>query len=98
MDLTQLAAEPKLIEVMLDDKQTLKEFGEPLTFWTYDRQPLNTYLALSTAMTADQDKAVELLKTLVLDKEGKPVMTGKMILPAKVMVSAMTKVMELLGK
>lgn len=98
MDLTKLSAAPTLVKVTIDDKETVKEFGEALEFWTWDRQPLNTYLSLNAAMSDDQDKAVELLKTLVLDPEGNPIMAGDKILPAKIMVKAMTQVMALLGK
>jgi hypothetical protein len=98
MDLSNLSTEPKLVEVKLDDKETVKQFGEPLVFFTYDRQPLSVYMTLSNATGNEQEKSVEILKTLVLDKDGKPVMADGRILPAKIMVKAMTKVMTLLGE
>lgn len=98
MELTLLSSAPQLVEVKLDDKDTIKKYGEPLTFWTYDKQPLDTYLSLSNSMGNNQEKAVEILKTLVLDKEGNPVMKDNMVLPAQIMVKAMTKVMSLLGE
>lgn len=97
MDLSTISTKPVLVLVTIDEEAIVKEFGEPLTFWTWDKQPLDTYLAISGSM-GDTSKSAGMLRDLILDKEGVPVMTEGKILPAKVMVSAMTKVMELLGK
>jgi hypothetical protein len=81
-----------------------KKTGEPvtykdtITFWTPDRQPLNIYLKLSQAIGKDQDESIELIKGLILDKDGNKVIVGDKVPPVAVMVAAMTKVMELLGK
>jgi hypothetical protein len=41
MKLSALTAKPQLIEVSIDDEDTMKEFGEPITFHTWDRQAMN---------------------------------------------------------
>ena len=47
MKLSQLTAKPQLIEISLDDEATIKEFGEPVTFSTWDRQNMDTFMKLA---------------------------------------------------
>ena len=42
MKLTQLTAKPKLIPITIDDEDTVKEYGEPIEFWMYDKHKLET--------------------------------------------------------
>lgn len=98
MELTKLVAKPELIKVVLDDEETVAEYNESLEFYTWDRQPIDVFLKLSASFGVDQEASVETLKTLILDSNGNRVMTDEYILPIKVMVRAMAKVMELLGK
>jgi hypothetical protein len=114
MDLSQLVASPKLVLVTLKDIELPKrnadgepevnKKGEPvtyketITFYTPDRQPLNVYLKLSQSIGKDQEEIIELLKGLILDKDGNKIITGDKVPPVVVMVAAMAKVMELLGK
>ena len=49
MKLSQITAEPKLIEIALDDEATVKEYGEALTFHTWDRQPMEVFMRLANA-------------------------------------------------
>lgn len=98
MELTKLVAKPELVKVVLDDAETIAEYNEPLEFYTWDRQPLDTFLKLSNAIGVDQQASVDILKTLILDKDGNQVVTDGHALPVKVMVRTMAKVMDLLGK
>jgi hypothetical protein len=114
MELSELVASPKLILVTLKDvvlpkvnpdgTPALDKKGEPVTyketvtFWTPDRQPLGVYLKLSQTLGQDQAESVEVLKGLILDKDGNRVITGDKVPPITVMVAAMAKVMEMLGK
>lgn len=96
MELTKLVAKPQLIKIILDDEETVKEYNEPVEFYTLDRQPLDVFLKLSNTMGSNE--SVEILKTLILDSEGKQVMSGDQVVPVVIAVRAMAKVMELLGK
>ena len=114
INLADLVAAPKLIEVtltdvelpkrdadgnvMLDKKKEPIKYKETITFWTPDRQPLNVYLKLSNSIGKDPDATINLLKDLILDKEGKKVIVDDKLPPISVMVAAMAKVMEMLGK
>jgi hypothetical protein len=98
MDITKLVAKPELTKVVLDDEEIIAEYNEPLEFYTWDRQPIDVFLNLSGSIGIDQQATVDTLKTLILDSNGNRVMTEDFVLPIKVMVKAMAKVMELLGK
>jgi len=98
MDLTQLVAKPQLVKLILDDEETINSYNEPIEFYTYDRQPLDTFLKLSNSLGVDQTASIETLKTLVLDKDGNPVMNDDTTLPIRIMIRVMAKVMDLLGK
>ena len=96
MELTKLVAKPQLIKIVLDDEETVKEYNEAIEFYTMDRQPLDVFLKLSN--TVGSNESVEILKSLVLDRDGNPVVTEGQSLPVLISVKAMAKVMELLGK
>ena len=53
MKLSQLTAKPQLIEVTIDDEDTIKEFGEAITFHTWDRQPMDVFMKLANATGND---------------------------------------------
>lgn len=97
MDLTKLLAKPQLIKLTIDDEDIVTEFGEAIEFYTLDRQPLDKFLKLSNAIGKDQDTVIACLKEMILDADGKQVLMGETLLPAKVMVKAMGKVMDALG-
>ena len=98
MNLKDLAKQPTLIKLTLDDEDIVKEFGEPLDFYTWDRQPMDTFLKIAVRERNDFGELALVLKDLVLDVEGKPVMVDQMTLPGKVMIAAFTKLVEVLGK
>ena len=98
MKLSQLAGKPQLIQIALDDEDTVKEFGEALEFWTWDRQPMATFLKLASVDAGNPSSIIESVKTLVLDEEGKEILTGDVTLPTKVMMRVISKVVEGLGK
>ena len=98
MKLSQLSKEPKLIEVVLDDEETVKEFGEPVIFYTWDRQPLDVFMKLANLDTSNTAQLIDAVKGLLLDEEGKEIITKKNTLPMNLMMKSITKVTELLGK
>ena len=46
MKLKQLASKPQLMRVTLNDEETLKEYGEELEYWVWDKQPLAKIIKL----------------------------------------------------
>lgn len=98
MKLSQLAAKPQLIKLSIDDKATVKEFGEPLEFWTWDRQPLDTFMKLANSDQANAGAMIDVVRTLILDEEGKQVITNEAMLPSSVLIKVISKIVETLGK
>jgi hypothetical protein len=98
MKLSQLTAKPQLIEVKLDDEATITEFSEPITFYTWDRQPMDVFMKLASATTSDTTNIINIVRTLILDEQGKEILTDDAMLPTHVLMKAISKVTELLGK
>ena len=96
--LSQIAAKPQLIEVVLDDEQTIAEFGESLQFWTWDRQPLPMFMRLASLSGADTSLMIEVVRTLILDQDGKEIITENTMLPTPVLLRAIARITDLLGK
>jgi len=98
MKLSQLTAKPQLIEVSLDDEATITEFGEAITFHTWDRQPMDVFMKLANATSTDTSSIIGIVRTLILDEKGKEVLKDDAMLPTHVLMKAIGKVTELLGK
>lgn len=98
MKLSQITSEPKLIEISLDDEATVKEFGEALTFHTWDRQPMEVFMRLANVDQKNTGDLISIVKTLILDDKGKQILNDKNMLPVGVLMKAIAKVTEQLGK
>jgi hypothetical protein len=98
MKLSELAKKPQLVKVTIDDADIVADFGEPLEFWTWDRQPMDTFLKLASLDQNNTATVIEAVRGLVLDESGTPVITGENTLPTKVLMRVITAVVESLGK
>lgn len=98
MKLSQITSAPILVEVTIDDADIVKEFGEPLTFHTWDRQPMDVFLRLANVDQKDTSTLISIVKTLILDENGKQLLDDKNMLPTNVLMKAISKVTEQLGK
>lgn len=98
MKLSQLAAKPQLIKIELDDEAIVKEHGESIEFYTWDRQPLEVFMKLANARDGDVGSIIESVRTLILDEDGKQIITGDKMLPTDVLIAAISKITNTLGK
>lgn len=98
MKLSELAKKPQLTKITIADEDIVAEFGEAIEFWSWDRQPMDTFLKLASLDQSNTASVIETVRGLVLDEEGKPVLTGENSLPTKVMMRVITAVVESLGK
>ena len=98
MKLSQLTAKPQLVEVQLDDEDIIKEFGEAITFYTWDRQPLDVFMRLASADHSNSGSVIGIVRTLILDEKGKEILKDDSMLPTNILMKAIGKVTELLGK
>jgi hypothetical protein len=98
MKLTQLAAKPQLVKIELNDEDVVKEFGEALEFWIWDRQPMDKFIRLAQMKGEDMSELIAAVNEMVLDEEGAPVIKDGLVLPTNVMTKVIGKVVETLGK
>jgi hypothetical protein len=98
MKINQIASKPQLIKVIVDDISTIKEFGEAVEFWTWDRQPLDKFMKLASVKQDNPAEIIEIVKTLILDEDGKEVVNGENMLPTQLLIRIIQKVTETLGK
>jgi hypothetical protein len=99
MKLSEIAAKPKLIEVSIDGEDIIKEYLEPLTFYTWDRQPMDVFTRMANLSEANDISALlDIVVTLVLDEEGKQILTKETTVPTSILMKVIAKVTEQLGK
>lgn len=100
MKLKALASKPQLMRVVLDDEETLKEHGEELEFWVWDKQPLAKFIKFANVSAESENfpELIDFCSELILDEDGAPVIGEGEVLPAGIMVRCIHKVVEQLGK
>ena len=98
MKLKDLASKPKLVKVLIDDKDIVEKYGEEIEFFINDRLPIHEYTKLASIKTDDATSMYDALRNLILDENGKPVMEDDKVLPMDVLNASVLKVTESLGK
>jgi hypothetical protein len=98
MKLTQLAAKPQLIKITLDDADIVQEHGEAIEFWTWDRQPLAIFMKLANSDQHNTSHMIDIVKTLILDEDGKEIILDDVMLPSNILIKVIAKIVESLGK
>ena len=98
MNLKDLAAKPQLIKITIDDEEIIKEYNEPLEFYAYDKQPMEVFLKVASSRNHSVDELGLILKDMILDSEGNPVIVDGLMLPSRVLMSAFAKLVEVLGE
>jgi len=98
MKLSQLAAKPQLVRIELDTPEIQETYGDSLEFWVWDRQDLDAFVKLATLDVNNFDQLAKLVNAMILDEGGAPVVQDGLALPSDVMMAAIQKVIETLGK
>lgn len=99
MKLSQIASKPKLIELTIDDEEIIKEYEEALVFYTWDRQPMDVFTRMANLSEQNDVAALlEIVRTLVLDEDGKQILEADSTLPTSILMKVIGKVTEQLGK
>ena len=97
MKLTQLTAKPQLIKIELNDEDVIAEYGEPIEFYIWDRQPMDKYIKMANLKEGDVGSLISAVRELVLDEQGAPVLHDEQVLPPKVLTKVISKVVDTLG-
>jgi len=98
MKLKELATKPQLTKITIDNKDIVEKYGESIDFYVLDRLPLDKYTQLASVKTDDFSSMIDLVKELVLDEDGQPVMDDDHVLPTDILNEAMVKVVDVVGK
>lgn len=98
MQLSELATKPQLIKVTITEQNVVDKYGDELDFYVWDRQPLDIFAKLSTVTEDNPMQYTDMLKDLILDEHGKPVMSEDKILPLDVLTEAIKLIGDKLGK
>lgn len=99
MDITKLTKKPQLIKLTLDSAEIVENYGEPINFWMMDSLSLNTYFNFYRLQQQEDDKLLySLLRSIVLNEEGKQAIADDEIIPTDVTIGIIMKVSEHLGK
>tara|TARA_R100000951_G_C2650024_1_gene184063 strand:- start:1828 stop:2154 length:327 start_codon:yes stop_codon:yes gene_type:complete len=99
MKLSELAKEPKLTKVSIDDPAILKSYGgDPIDFWVYDRVDIATFMQLANLEgNQDMSQVISTMKDLILDEKGAPIISKGRVLPNDVMIKAVEQTVTALG-
>jgi len=98
MKLKELATKPQLIEVSIDKEEIVEKYGDSISFFIQDKIPLEQYTKMAALDHSDGGQLIDMMKDLILDETGLPVMVDGNILPMDVLNAAVEKVTESLGK
>lgn len=98
MQLKSLASKPQIQSITLDDPKLVEKYGDTIEFFIFDRLPMETYTKLASVDHTDPAELYLVVKDLILDEGGNPIVTKDFTLPTDVMTAAIVKVTEQLGK
>ena len=97
--ISEFSKKPQLLEIVLDSDDIVAEYGEPVVFYMKDFVDISTYFDFFRGQADGITNGLnDVLKKLILNKDGKPVMKDDEALPVDLAVAALGKVNENLGK
>lgn len=97
--LAEFARKPQLLEIHLDSEDIVAEYGEPIVFYMKDFVDINTYFEFFRSQAdGNTDGLNAVIKKLILNAEGKPVLKDEEALPVDLAIAALGKINENLGK
>lgn len=99
MNIQDFKIKPKLIDITIDDETIIESYGDSIKFHMYDHLDLTTYFKFFKAQSeGNTDELLKIVKTIILDEKGKPVMNQEYELPIDIFTNAVVKITEHLGK
>jgi len=98
MKLQALASKPQLIKITIEEEDIVEKYGEPLEFWVKDRQDMDTFFKLANLEGGvGMENIASVVKDLVLDEKGNPILQGEVALPVDVMLKVIEVTVTRLG-
>jgi hypothetical protein len=99
MDISKFATTPKLEKLTLDGEDVVKEFGEEISFYMMDQMDISTYFNFyRLQQNEDGNLLNDLLRKLILNEKGKPVLGEDQVFPVNLTLAILVKINDYLGK
>ena len=98
MKLQELASKPQLTEIIIDKEDIVEKYGESISFFIYDRLPVDTFTKLASLKSDDLPQMYGVMQDLILDEKGNPIMNEEVVLPTDILTECILKVSNFLGK
>jgi hypothetical protein len=99
MNIKQFASKPELVEIVIDDKDLVEKYGEPITFHTYNIVRMSTYFDFFNARSNNEFSNLDkMMKSMILNSEGNRVLADDEDLPIDIAAAVINKIGEILGK
>jgi hypothetical protein len=99
MDIAKLAKKPRLEKLEITDADIVKAYGDTITFYMIDQMDVSTYFSFYKLQQAESSELLnELLRKLILNKDGKPVLAEDEVFPVNITLAILMRINEFLGK
>jgi hypothetical protein len=99
MNIEDLKLKPEVAKFSLDSEDIIAAYGEAIDFYMYDHFSLTRYFDFFRAQNeGDTSKLSELVKDMILDVKGKPILDKHHELPIDIFTAAIIKISDHLGK
>lgn len=98
MNLQDLATAPQLTKLTVNTPAIVEKYGDELDFYFHDRQPLDVFAKFATINEENPLQFIDIMKDLILNEKGEPIMSDNNILPIDVLTEVIKIVGEFLGK
>lgn len=92
------ARQPTLLKIELDTPEIREEFGDTVIFYMKDFVDINTYFEFYRSQSENSDNLAVILKRLILNESGQPVIQEGFELPATLAIAALSRINDILGK
>jgi hypothetical protein len=99
MNIKQFASKPELVEIVIDDKDLVEKYGEPITFHTFNIVRMSTYFDFFNARSNNEFSNLDkMMKSMILDSAGNRILADDEDLPIDIAAAVINKIGEILGK
>jgi hypothetical protein len=99
MDIAKLAKKPRLEKLEITDADIVKTYGDTITFYMMDQMDISTYFNFYKLQQNESSELLnELLRKLILNQEGKPVLAEDEVFPVNITLAILVRINDFLGK
>ena len=97
MKLESLATKPQLKKVTITDPDIVERYGEEVEYWMYDRHNMDLYLRMSQVDGKDISAIAAVVREVVLNETGTPVLGSDEVLPPDMMLKVIESAIKEMG-